>query len=91
MKEIRAVVAGHICLDMIPNLEHLKPGQFSEPVKTADGFHVLKLTEIMPAVDKHLEEVKDEIQESLTTLRLIEQREKWLDDLFAKAAIKRNL
>ncbi len=28
-----AVVAGHICLDMIPNLEHLKPGQFSEMFK----------------------------------------------------------
>ena len=28
--KFRAVVAGHICLDMIPNLEHLKPGQFSE-------------------------------------------------------------
>ena len=28
--KFRAVVAGHICLDMIPNLDHLKPGQFSE-------------------------------------------------------------
>ena len=28
--KFRAVVAGHICLDMIPNLEHLKPGKFSE-------------------------------------------------------------
>lgn len=25
-----AVVAGHICLDMIPGLEHLQPGQFAE-------------------------------------------------------------
>jgi sugar/nucleoside kinase (ribokinase family) len=31
--KFRAVVAGHICLDMIPNLEHLKPGQFSEMFK----------------------------------------------------------
>jgi len=31
--KFRAVVAGHICLDMIPNLEHLKPGQFSELFK----------------------------------------------------------
>ena len=69
----------------------LKPGQFSEPIKTPDGFHVLKLVEIIPAVDKRFEDVKDEIRESLTTLRLIEQREKWIDGLFDKAAIKRNL
>src|SRR5512135_541341 len=31
--KFRAVVAGHICLDMIPNLDHLKPGQFSELFK----------------------------------------------------------
>jgi foldase protein PrsA len=68
----------------------LKPGQFSEPVKTPDGFHILKLVELIPAVDKHFDDVKDEIRESLTTLRLIEQREKWIDGLFDRAAIKRN-
>jgi len=31
--KFRAVVAGHICLDMIPNLDHLQPGQFSELFK----------------------------------------------------------
>jgi sugar/nucleoside kinase (ribokinase family) len=31
--KFHAVVAGHICLDMIPNLDHLKPGQFSEMFK----------------------------------------------------------
>jgi len=69
----------------------LKPGQFSEPVKTADGFHVLKLVEMIPAVDKRFEDVKGEIQESLTTLRLLERRDKWIDGLFDAAAIKRNL
>jgi foldase protein PrsA len=70
---------------------HLKPRQFSEPVKTPDGVHILKLVELIPAVNKHFDDVKDEIRESLTTLRLIEQREKWIDGLFDRAAIKRNL
>jgi foldase protein PrsA len=69
----------------------LKPGQFSGPVQTPDGVHVLKLVEIQPPVDKRFEDVKDELQESLTALRLIEERGKWLDDLFAKAKITRNL
>jgi len=69
----------------------LKPGQFSDPIKTPDGFHVLKLVEMMPAVDKHLDDVKGEIRESLTALRLLEKREKWIDGLFDKAAIKRNM
>jgi foldase protein PrsA len=69
----------------------LRPGQFSEPVKTPDGYHVLKLLEIMPAVDKHFDDVKDEIRENLTTLRMVDQREKWIDELFAKSAITRNM
>ena len=35
--------------------------------------------------------MKGEIRESLTARQLIEQREKWIDGLFDKAAIKRNL
>jgi foldase protein PrsA len=69
----------------------LKPGQFSDPVKTPDGFHVLKLVELIPAVDKNFEDVKGEIRESLTSTRLIEQRDKWIDGLFDRAAIQRNL
>jgi foldase protein PrsA len=69
----------------------LKPGQFSDPIKTPDGFHVVKLVEMVPAVDKHFEAVQAEIQENLTLTRLIELREKWINGLFDKAAIKRNL
>ncbi len=69
----------------------LQPGQFSDPIKTPDGFHVIKLLEITPAVDKNLDEVKGEIKESLTVRQLTERRDKWVDGLFDAAQIKRNL
>jgi sugar/nucleoside kinase (ribokinase family) len=40
----RAVVAGHICLDIIPGLSHLAPGQF------ATSFRPGQLIEVGPAV-----------------------------------------
>ena len=70
---------------------NLKPGQFSQPIKTPDGVHILKLVEMVPAVDKRLEDVKGDIQERLTTRQLLERREKWIDELFDKAAIQRHL
>jgi foldase protein PrsA len=69
----------------------LKPGQFSQPVRTPDGFHVLKLLEILPAMDKRLEDVKGEILESLTARQLTERRDKWIDGLFEAASIQRKM
>jgi foldase protein PrsA len=70
---------------------NLKPGQFSQLIRTPDGIHIVKLLEMIPAADKHLEEVKGEIRESLTTRQLLERREKWIEELFDKAAIQRRL
>ncbi|MDA9983322.1 SurA N-terminal domain-containing protein, partial [Gammaproteobacteria bacterium] len=40
----------------------LQEGEISEPVKTRYGFHVIKLTELIPETGKELSEVRDEIE-----------------------------
>ncbi len=42
----------------------LKPSEVSEPVKTSFGYHLVKLTELVPAKLKSFDEVKDEVRKS---------------------------
>lgn len=43
---------------------HLKAGQVSEPIKTAFGYHLIKLTELTPGKTKSFDEVKDELRQT---------------------------
>ncbi|MDD2769113.1 MAG: SurA N-terminal domain-containing protein [Methylococcus sp.] len=53
---------------MEPNLEKaalaLSQGAVSEPVKTSFGYHLIKITELVPASTKPFEQVKDEVSAS---------------------------
>lgn len=42
----------------------LKQGELSEPVKTSFGYHLIKITELIPAQIKSFDEVKDELRQS---------------------------
>lgn len=42
----------------------LKQGDLSEPVKTSFGYHLIKVTELVPARVKSFEEVKDELSKT---------------------------
>jgi peptidyl-prolyl cis-trans isomerase D len=42
----------------------LKPGELSEPVKTSFGYHLIKVTEVIPAKIKSFDEVKDELRKT---------------------------
>jgi peptidyl-prolyl cis-trans isomerase D len=42
----------------------LKPGEVSEPVKTPYGYHLIKLTEFIPASVKSFDEAKEELKKT---------------------------
>jgi peptidyl-prolyl cis-trans isomerase D len=44
--------------------EKLSSGEVSEPVKTSFGYHLIKVTELVPAKLKSFEEVKEELRKS---------------------------
>ena len=68
----------------------LKPGGISDPIETADGIHIIKLIELLPASDALFNDVKEELREELVERRVAEMSDKWLNDLLSKAEIKRN-
>lgn len=50
--------------------ESLLPGAVSEPVKTSFGYHLIKLTELVPAKTKPFEEVRAELLKSMQRNRV---------------------
>jgi len=67
---------------MEPALEEtafrLKPGDVSEPVRTAAGFHLLRSEEDIAAGHKSLDEVRDTIRDALYNEALEERFQQWL-------------
>jgi parvulin-like peptidyl-prolyl isomerase len=56
----------------------LEKGKVSEPVKTATGFHLLRVDDRTSAGHKKVEEVSDAIKESLYNQNLEKRFQEWL-------------
>lgn len=55
------VVRGQLSPSLDLALEELKPGQVSEPIRTANGFHILELMAEKPESQQALAEVREDI------------------------------
>lgn len=67
----------------------LKPGDLSDVVETPDGFHVLKLLEIVPADDSRFEDVRNALWDEILQQRILEKRDAWVSNLVKKAEVTR--
>jgi len=56
----------------------LKPGEVSEPIQTAAGFHLLRAEEDIAAGHKPLDEVRDGIRDTLYNEALESRFQQWL-------------
>ncbi|MBM4396003.1 MAG: peptidylprolyl isomerase [Deltaproteobacteria bacterium] len=79
---------------MVPKFEEvafaLKPGEMTkEPVRTAFGFHVIKVLEHKPERVKPLEEVKDQIAESLKNRNMFKARRELVEKLKTEAKVEK--
>ncbi len=92
-EEIRVAAAdlGYIGPDEMPPEFYdaamaTKVGGVSHPVKTELGYHIIKV--IDKKFNKTLDQVKPQIVTELKNRHLVEYRQKWRDDLFAKHDIE---
>jgi len=65
----------------------LKPGEFSEPVKSGIGYHIFKVEDIQYGKQASLEDVQKDIQMSLFQYKFKTQVSEWLAGLKKKAYI----
>ena len=65
----------------------LKPGEFSEPVKSEIGYHIFKVEDIKYGKQVSLEEVQKDIQLKLFQDKFKAQVSEWLSGLKKKAYI----
>ena len=69
-------------------LDRLQPGEVSGVVKTATGFHIIKLEERIPGLAKPFEEVKADIEERLYKKKSDERFGQWLAEMKKDATIE---
>ena len=70
--------------------EKLNVGEISPAVKTSFGYHIVKLTDRKSAHSKEFEEVKEEIEKEMTSLKRREKFSRIVEELKNKASIEIN-
>lgn len=65
-----------------------KAGDIAGPIKVNKGWALLRMSGISPAVDKKIDEVKDQLKRRILTDRQQKEFQKYIEELRAKANIK---
>jgi parvulin-like peptidyl-prolyl isomerase len=65
----------------------LKPGELSEPVRTSFGYHIVQVTEKLPAKKATWEGVRQQVLELLRENKRREAFEAWVKELRGRAKI----
>ena len=69
----------------------LEKGAVSDVVQTSEGYHIIKVTDKVPAEEAKLEDVKDEVYEDLLEERVSEEYMTWLTEKREEYEIETNL
>jgi len=69
----------------------LAKDEISAPIKTDDGYHVIKLTDRKEAHTATFDEKKDEIRKGLVSQQVSEMSSSWIDEVRSKAKITNKL
>lgn len=66
----------------------LKADELSAVIESESGFHVLQVTELIPALEPTFEEVKDDVQQAILEEKMATVYPEWMDSLWKKAKIE---
>ncbi len=81
---------GHLLPVIEAAAKDLKPGEYAGPVKSADGFHIIRLEEVRTPV-RSFEDVKDEITKLLFDQKMRNSYQAWLQTLRSDSQIENRL
>jgi peptidyl-prolyl cis-trans isomerase SurA len=69
-------------------IDKLKPGEVSQPIRTPNGFQLLKLETRLDAAPEPFEAVRDQIADKVGSSRLDGEQKKYIEKLRAQAIIE---
>jgi len=69
-------------------IDALKPGEVSQPIRTPNGFQLLKLETRLEAAPEAFEAVRDQIADKVGSSRLAGEQQKYIEKLRAQAIIE---
>ncbi|SHM09833.1 foldase protein PrsA [Caldanaerovirga acetigignens] len=69
----------------------LKEGEFSSPVKTQYGYHIIKVEEIKEAKQANFDESREKIKEILLNQKVQEQYDAWMQGLYEQYKVENYL
>lgn len=88
--EIGWLPEGQTLPEVARALAAMRPGETGDPVRSASGWHVLRLLEERPAAPRPFAEVREVLVAALRARRAQENEAKYFDDMLAKNPIAVN-
>ena len=82
------ILKGQIRPEILRAVEHLAPGEISEPVQTATGVHIFQLADLKASHGRPLEEVREDILTVLFRERSRQFYTQWVKDLRATSQVE---
>jgi len=79
---------GNLLPELRAAVQSMKPGETSDPVASAAGWHVLRLIEAKPKQAATLEEARDAVIQRLRAARFVELKQEHIDGLLKKTPPK---
>ena len=81
--------SGQVPVDFEEKIFSLKKGEFSQPIRMSDGYHIMKVTDIRPSPQKvKFEDVRDDLIYGLTMVRQRDRFETISDSLRQSAKVE---